>query len=215
MMTKTAACAALALVLVYGIAEGVWTNRWQRSGTRERAAARLASVPLAVGDWQGEAQAENPRLLRILEIDGLLDRRYVRQPGGESVRVLIVCGPPGPVAVHPPEVCFAGVGYQPAGDRSRTSVPGMPAAADFWAVPMQKVDGVLTERLKVLYAWGDSGDWVAADNPRWQFARSPVLFKLYVIHRPGAEEASGDDPAARFLEQFLPALHRSLFASAE
>ncbi len=213
MVSKIAVLMALPLVLAYGIAEGIWTNRWQRSSDLERAAARLASVPLVVGDWQGEDLEMDARVAQKVEIDSYLQRRYVHQGSGEAVTVLIVCGRPGPISLHPPEVCYAGLGYFPVAGRTRTAVAAAPAKADFWDLTVQRPDAFLKDRLRILYAWGTTGDWVAADNPRWQFARTPVLYKLYVVRHLPAEEKSGEDPAVRFLEQFLPELHRCLFGT--
>jgi hypothetical protein len=211
MLNKMAIFSALPLVLAYGIGEGLWTQRWQHSAEREWAAARLAAVPLEVGDWKGEEVEMPERMLQKAEIEGYLNRRYVA--GSEAVTVMVVCGKPGPISVHPPEICYAGQGYHAMGQKTHTTVPTPSGKADFWTLNVQK-PGVVADRMQILYAWGSTGDWVASNNPRWQFARTPVLFKMYVIRRPSAEDKPGDDPAVRFLGQFLPELNRALFDAA-
>src|SRR4051812_29210625 len=117
--------AALLLVVTFGVAEGLWTDRWGPSGDTALAAARLAQVPPTVGEWDSQDQEMNPRAVATAELSGYLMRRYVHRRTGEVLSVLLVCGRPGPVSVHPPEVCFGGAGYTLAAPRTPQEVSGM------------------------------------------------------------------------------------------
>src|SRR5690348_14337503 len=103
------AVAAVVLVVACGVVHGFWTGRW--SGiTNTDVAAHLAQVPLDVGDWQGHDLEADARLK-----DGMaavLYRSYVHRQSRETVTVYLVCGRPGPVAVHTPDVCYAASGFE-------------------------------------------------------------------------------------------------------
>ncbi len=202
---------AVPLVVAFGLAEGLWANRWQTSDAPERAAARLAGVPLSVGDWQGEARELGARQAEKAEVTGHLWRRYVNRRTGAAVSVLLVCGRAGPVALHPPEVCYQGAGYRMNAGKARREVPAEGEAAEFWVGQFQK-DGAVPEPLRIYWAWSAGGPWAAPDNPRLAFARQPALYKLYVIQglsRP--DEAAEEGPTPEFLRAFLPQLRSQLF----
>jgi hypothetical protein len=202
---------ALPVIVAYGVAEGLWTNRWHLSNEAELAGGRLARLPLQVGDWEGEAQVLDPEQVAKGEITGYLMRRYVHRPSGAVVSVLFVVGRPGPIAAHPPEVCYGGAGYAQEGEAVREHVDGDPPA-DFWVGHFQK-NSAVPEQLRIAWSWTATGTWVAADNPMAAFAADPVLYKLYVVRQvvgPGA--APAQEPATEFLKVFLPQVREYLFA---
>jgi hypothetical protein len=216
MLRTLPAWTGVTLVVACGLAEGLWSGRWHTSDAPQRAAERLAEVPLAVGDWQGEAKELGAEQAAKAEITGHLSRRYVNRRTGAAVNVLLVCGRAGPVALHPPEVCYQGAGYRLVGDKSRQAVPAeaLPAPAAFWVGQFQK-DGALPAPLRIYWAWNGGGPWEAADNPRVSFARAAALYKLYVIRElPRLDEPPDADPAREFLKDFLPQLQGRLFPAA-
>jgi hypothetical protein len=205
----------LALVVAYGIAEGVWTNRWISSAALERATARLSDVPRVVGAWEGTDDELDPRQVAQAEMSGYVMRRYVHQQTGAALSVMLVCGRAGPTSLHSPQSCYPGIGYQPGAAPQRQAIGGQkPAADDFWVAQFKK-EGPRPEVIRIFWSWNGAGKWQAADSPRLQFARHTALYKLYVIRSLGrADEGLADDPALDFLEQFLPAVERALFAPA-
>jgi hypothetical protein len=207
--------AVAALLALAGLVQGLWTGRWHTSHALEGALARLDAVPLTVGDWQGRALETDEEQRVQAGAAGCLHRRYEDRRTGEVVSILLVCGRPGPVSVHPPDVCFRGAGYEPAAAPARAEVPADAPAppATFWAAEFVKRDTGLPRRLRVYWAWGADGTWDAPANPRLAFARFPVLYKLYVYREapPGAEGRPGDDPCLAFMRQLLPALQQTLF----
>src|SRR5262245_13740506 len=101
-----------------GAAAGLWTGRWGSTQALREAAARLDRVPLTLGDaWDGHPGELSDREIRIAELEGYLQRRYVHRRTGNIVSVLLVCGRPGPISVHVPEVCYAGAGFEATGPR--------------------------------------------------------------------------------------------------
>src|SRR4051794_25685739 len=87
----------LTVVVLSGIVHGLWTDRWVPGEEPERAAARLADVPLTLGDWDGRAGQLDARHVEVAELSGYLLREYVHRRTGNVVSVLLVCGRPGPV----------------------------------------------------------------------------------------------------------------------
>ncbi len=209
---------ALSLVVAFGVLEGLWTDRWGTARDPGVAAARLADIPLGVGDWQGEALEMDAQEFAKAEISGYAMRRYVNQSTGASLTVLLVCGRPGPVSLHPPDVCYSGAGYDLVGEPVLQSVEVGPGGktASFRTAPFVKTAAPVPEPLRILWSWSASGTWSAEDNPRLSFARAPVLYKLYVIRSlQSTDEPLDKDPALGFLQEFLPQVESYLFPSVE
>jgi hypothetical protein len=205
---------AVMLVVAYGIAEGMWTNRWIRSAALEQATARLSQVPRVIGDWEGTDHELDPRQVAQAEMSGYVLRQYVHKSTGASVRVMLVCGRAGPTSLHSPQACYPGIGYRPTAEPKRQGF-GAGKKDDFWVAQFQK-EGTSPETLRIFWSWNGAGKWHAADSPRVHFARHAALYKLYVIRSLArGDEGLNDDPAAEFLNQFLPVAQRALFASAE
>ncbi len=196
----------------YGVAEGLWSDRWVTSPELTEAQDRLSSLPLVVGPWKGSDEELDARQIRIGELKAHLFRRYVHETNGESMTVLAVCGRPGPISVHSPQVCFGGSGFTPKGDRVRHKVEaaGLSKQATFWSERYEK-KGALPEYLQIYYGWNDSTGWQAVDNPRLKFAPARALYKLYVVRRlTQPDEAPENNPVPAFLQLLVPQLDECL-----
>jgi hypothetical protein len=208
---------AVVLLCAYGVAEGLWAGRWLPASEADAPASRLAALPLSVGEWDGQAQELDARQLRVGSIRGYVMRQYVHRRTGETISVLIVCGRPGPIAVHSPEVCYGGAGYEQVAAKQPHSVraDALPEPADFWSATFQKTGAARPDQMRILWSWNATGKWTAAENPRFQFARHPALYKLYVTRRlAGADEPLDNDPAVEFLRLFLPQAQQALFGAS-
>src|SRR5262245_3153551 len=104
--------AAITVVLSSGVAQGIWAHRWIPSRGIEVAVSRLDNVPKVIGDWEGEDEELDGRQVEVGEIAGHISRRYRNRLDGSVVTLLLMCGRPGPIAVHSPEICYAGSGYE-------------------------------------------------------------------------------------------------------
>src|SRR6202158_5618529 len=102
--------AALVAVMASGVVHGLMTDRWQVSLEPAERAARLELVPFALGDWVG--QDIETDLRQVGPVAGFLHRRYLNRQTGIGVTVFIVCGRPGPVCIHTPDVCYRASGYE-------------------------------------------------------------------------------------------------------
>jgi hypothetical protein len=203
---------AIVLLAVAGGVHGMWTGRWVGGAERAEATQRLAAVPLHIGDWDGEDHEMEERARTVAGIDGYLMRHYTRRSTKESVSVLLVCGPPGPVSVHTPEVCYGGAGFTLTAPPARTdlALAGVPQAP-FRTALFRKEGVAAPEQLRIFWSWYTGSRWATPDRPRWTFARCRYLYKLYVINpTPAADGPVEQDSAARFLRLLLPELEKDL-----
>lgn len=197
-------------VLVTGVVHGLWTDRWQTSNACASAAERMHELPLELGEWTGEA-VEFERG-RGNPVAGTLYRRYTNRDG-VMVQVFMVCGRPGPIAVHTPDVCYAANGYA-VGSKEKFTVPKelAPAGGTFLTSELRKTRASEQTNLRAFWAWNAAGGWEAPEEPRLAFAGKPVLVKLYVIREmssPG--EPLAKDPCLDLMRHLLPALEKTLF----
>lgn len=203
------ALAMLLLVVVSGLAHGLWTNRWAVSGSLEEALARLDRVPVAIGDWEGTNFELDQRQLEIGQIDGYLARRYRNRQDGREVTVLLVCGLPGPIAVHTPDICYAGAGYTPMAPPVSELVPTdsfpFQEPAGFKTAEFRKEGAIFPESLRIYWSWSDGELWEAPDHPRPRFMTSRILYKIYVINeQPDEDRVQAGEICKAFIRVFLP-----------
>jgi hypothetical protein len=117
------------------------------------------------------------------------------------------------MAVHPPDVCYPGAGFESAGAAFKYPIPGLPGT-EFWAYKFQEAKAPVPVHLRLLYSHSADRIWKAADNPRVTYARVPVLFKMYVsrmLAKP--EEPLQDDPSIEFIRALHPELQKTLFST--
>jgi hypothetical protein len=203
--------AAAAVLIASAVAHGVLSNRWGPPKDLRVACDRLSTVPEVIGDWESRPMEVDPRQLEVAEAVGHLGRLYVNRRTGDEVSVLILCGRPGPIALHPPTVCYRGAGYSvvsPPEDFAVDSPAGRVGSLQTVRVTR---DGPNPEPLRVFWGWSRGGPFGIPANPRMTYAGAPFLYKVYVVRRlPRAEEPLQGDPAADFVRELLPVLNAHL-----
>src|SRR4051794_39829223 len=107
---------AFALLLATGVAHGLRTERWSPSPALQEAVARVPHVPRAFGDWQGEDVEGDAESFGQTGARGWGVRNYVNRRDGSRVQAILMCGRPGRMSVHTPEVCYRGAGYEMLAD---------------------------------------------------------------------------------------------------
>ncbi len=209
---------ATGTLLAYGYAEGVWAGRWQPSDASRRAAERLKDVPLVIGSWASEEGEFDDRQLALAELDGVLYRVYTDRTTGQSVQLLVVCGRPGPVSVHTPDVCYRGLGYSTTLPPARQILTQDDEGRELtcWAADFQKPTPGGKEFLRIAWTWLGDGQWRAADQPRFEYAREPYLFKAYLLHPVmSARSDWTDDAIPSLAKELMPVLTRTLGSGPE
>lgn len=195
------------LIISGGVAHGYLDSRWKNREVAKADAEILQNIPLNVGNWELISDTElEGAAQRILQCYGSLLREYMNTTTGDRVKVFVVCGPRGPIAVHTPEVCYSSAGTEPAGDRVAMPILSDGESQSLWRVKFREQSSTAPPSLEIWYGWSDGGPWKAASLPRVWLTDS--LYKIQVAGppaRPG-EELS---PAEDFLRAFLPSLQEA------
>ncbi len=133
--------------------------------------------------------------------------------------MMLLAGPTGPIAVHPPTACYRGLGYTLAAEPATMSVPRNQANSNraasrdrFQVAEFIPPPHSMSPRVRVAWAWSNDGRWSAPEHPRVAFAGRPALFKLYVTTDASSTHDDAESTIDRFLEQALPELRNRLFA---
>lgn len=198
------------VLLGSGVVTGLWTDRWTVSAAVEDSAARVATVPTKIGDWEGQDFELDPRQLVVAEVSGHVARKYVNRRTGREVNLVLLCGRSGPLSVHQPDVCYVGAGYTLAAPPEKWATAARGESYDFWVARFTR-SGSEAAPLRVFWAWSGTGDWRAADYPRLAFGRRPSLYKIYVNQRMTRPDEPIDESAGReFIQALLPELRRCL-----
>lgn len=203
-----------AIVISSGFAAGKVANRWSEPAELNEVAKALATLPETCGAWRLLSETEiDPEIIEMLACSGYVNRSYRRQGAHETVHVAIVVGPPGRIAVHTPEICYASQGFhleQPPVRRSFELPDGTRGEFTHTSFLPDALGPEAEPRLIAYHAFSDGGAWQAPEHPRFAFGGRPYLMKLQLAGRTKAESAQSlSDPCRDFLEAFLPALKRA------
>lgn len=213
-LSLTPLITCLALVLIGGVVNGIQTNRWTVNSDITEAAARLEHVPTTFGDWEGQDLHMDEEQLKRAGAAGHVQRTYRNRVTGDQVILTLLCGQRGPLALHPPTVCFIGAGWNLEQQPKRHTLTDGDETplGDFQVTIFRRESTTSSVRMRTCWAWNATGNWQAPDSPRFAFAKSAHLYKIYVSSQLPARDASSseplftDSPSSRFLRAFLPVL---------
>ena len=133
----------------------------------------------------------------MLECAGHVTRRYQNKTTGDNITLTIIVGPPGPTAVHTPEICYSSRSYSIKENRKRVNLDSAQSGPNpLWQATFRS-NRIATDILHAYYAWSTGESWQASKNPRYQFGGLPLLYKIQIA---GTVEADGKDPGKQFLE---------------
>ncbi len=179
MMKPLTFASVLALVVCGALVHGSVTQRWNMISPDTAQTDRLHAVEVRFEGWQPEkVDTEMP----VNERSIATSRRYM-SPDNRTAMISFISGISGSVTTHTPDVCYPGSGYKTLrGPRKETfDLPRGPATV--YVADFEKKTQTKQDRVRVRWAWTTAGEWVAPDNPRWQFAgqlRAPTLYKVYI-----------------------------------
>jgi hypothetical protein len=200
---------AVVVVIAVGIVQGTWTDRWGVGEKVERAVRALDQVPAEVGDWVSEELEPVGR--EKLGLAGSVYRRYTNRKTGDTIAIGLVCGRPGPVAIHTPDVCYGASGFK-VGKRIEYTLKGADMKGEepprFYSADMTKTKGVELHHQRLFWTWHADGRWMVDENPRKRFSNQPVLYKFYIARELTASVPVEQDPCVEFLRQLLPELQK-------
>ncbi|MGE3822456.1 MAG: exosortase-associated EpsI family protein, partial [Isosphaeraceae bacterium] len=159
--------ASVAMAVAAGWVHGRWTGRWDAPVELAEAATRLEQVPREFRGWVGVDAPLDPRQVEAGHVAGLLSRTYRSPKDGVGVTALLVCGRPGPISLHTPDVCYTASGFESRGDPERVTLSDADGSpAHFWKGRFGKRHVLSTESRLILWSWTTDGRWNAPDHPR-------------------------------------------------
>jgi hypothetical protein len=132
-------------------------------------------------------------------------RTYQHDKTGQVVNLALLAGPPGPISVHRPEICYSARNYvqdaEPTVVRPRSRPEG--DSDSFWKIVFRPQELTPT-KLHVYYGWSDGTQWSADENPRVRYGGRPFLYKIQLAStEPLVCGASTRDSCEDFLYHLL------------
>lgn len=214
----TVPLAAAILIAASGILHALQTDAWGREERLQASAQRLVKVPLQIKGWNGDSLEFDPRQLKVAQAAGAFSRTYTSTDGTTSLNVMMLTGPSGPIAVHPPTVCFTAAGYTQVTSQRRVNVSDASGRTlgSFWTADFEwRKENGLTNRIRTYWGWSNDGRWQAPEYPRYEFAGSRILHKLYVTRQLSeqSQEIAESEPIDSFLRDFVPAVNEVVFTA--
>lgn len=210
-----APASAVILILIGGVIFGLQTNRWTFAEDVQQAAALLEDVPKTLGDWESKDITIPERQLKIAGAVGYVYREYRNRTDGRRVYVMLLCGSHGPISLHPPTVCFTGAGWKPKGmKRSTVKTRQGDELGRFQVGTFLRVRPTAAQQMITYWAWNANGQWDCPERPRFAYAGSPHLYKLYVSTIASVSNADDklaeqqSEVCADFMRRLLPALKK-------
>ena len=203
-MLKAPTLVVIAILIVgAALVHGAVTQRWAVFAPDPAQTDRLHALEVRFQDWQPTAV---PTEMPTNERSIATARSYQSKSSGHSAVVTLISGIPGSVSTHTPDVCYVGSGYRILRGPMKENIdlPGG-GTATVYVADFEKKTATKSDRVRVRWAWSTNGEWIAPENPRWQFAKQlnsvPVLYKLYVatpLPEPeGEEKVHEDDPLTK------------------
>ncbi len=219
----------LAVVLATGVAHGLFVSRWTTSNGMQIAADGLKNLPMQFGDWTATALELEESARKQTGTVGWYNVQLVNDKTGIKANVMLLCGQTRPLSVHPPTVCFLGMGLEIVGKESRVNMrspDGNKSWGSFKWVDFKPTGETRIQALRTYWAWSRDGEtWESPDLPRFSFSGAPYLYKIYVTRQiaatdepnrdprvgtrtAGSQDANDSELCETVLREFLPELHK-------
>lgn len=158
--------------------------------------------PDAFGSWMLQQPLElTDDEIQMLGAARYWRRQYQCQRTQQSVVATLAAGPPGRIAAHSPEICYAAHDYQSISTARTIRVDGVEGR--FWVHRFRpRTAGQPT--LTVAYAWHDGHCWRAPRSPRWELVGTAQICRLQVsCQHPDWDTGDAAAALTDFLQQAL------------
>ena len=113
---------AMVMIVLGGVLYGHYSQRWGPPADLVAAGIQLTEMPRQIGPWNMAEELPINAALEMLECTGTSVAATFMRIDGRSLTVAILVGPPGPIAVHTPEICFSSRAYEIQGRRSAVAM---------------------------------------------------------------------------------------------
>jgi hypothetical protein len=205
---------ACLLLLGAGAAEWLWSGQKASAEVLNQTNQRLAAIPLTVGGWTGTDLPFDKAQLEQAEAGAYLSRVYRNAATNHVVTVLLLAGHSQAIGAHNPNVCFGNSGFERSSSEVKLPITSYDGQTDTVWTARFETQELPVRKQQLSWGYSTGSVWNAADNPRFEYARQPLLYKLYVA-RPlsGNQAGNDDDPSKEFLAAFLPVVRTALTGS--
>ncbi|MCY2966579.1 MAG: hypothetical protein NT069_23610 [Planctomycetota bacterium] len=162
------------------------------------AAKELDNLPLQFSGWKAEVVELGESERKQTGTVGWYNVGLRNDKTGAQASIMLLCGQTRPLSVHPPTVCFQGMGLEVAGKEQRVQVgspDGETSWGSFMTADFRPTGEKSAHALRTYWAWSRDGKtWEAPELPRFNFSGAPYLYKIYVSRQIAASElnASGE-----------------------
>ncbi|MBX3438095.1 MAG: hypothetical protein KF861_11435 [Planctomycetaceae bacterium] len=209
---------AVVIAALSGWAHGLVIDRWGTPDDLKRVAEQVEKLDVNIEGWtHGGDLGIRDQVRKAAGAEGYFSRNYTHDATGTTVQVTVLCGRPGPISLHTPDVCFVNAGMVQQADPTPTVLTRESTGGDVDDVPARfyvtryaPPPSHPGPMIKTLWAWSNDGQsWSIPENPRLHFSREPYLYRLYFTtpqapfnpSETDEEEAKG--PVDDFLPEFL------------
>ena len=200
--------AIVILLGLFGFADGRFTDSAESDRELRQISDVLSDLPLRCDQWIAEPLEMNSDELQIAEASSAILRRYTNK-SGDACTVLLLCGRPGPISVHPPTACYKARGYRLINEPCLISPIEVTETAN--VAEFRNPAGFSDDRVGILWTWIADESCSAPENPRLAFADERALLKLYVTWDRAGDPRKLDDSIPReFFTSFMTVLKRHL-----
>ncbi len=187
------------------------------SPVKPESPARVASIPLQLGDWVGQDVPLDKRTYQMLETQDILYRRYRSDSERSPVDLSIVLSRGNRKAFHPPEVCYVGSGYHL--DRRPHEFLEIPSMAGGSRVPFNSLRvGYGQDQELVLFCYAAGSDLTPSYYLQqlkiiWaQLSGRPAMAALIRFSTPVGQETEGQAMVRlrQFVQTHLPIVLKTI-----
>jgi hypothetical protein len=210
--------AAVAVMLGAALLQGNWSERWGDYPELKTFGERMQKVPMDIGDWHGERQADlDERTMNAAGAVASLNCRFTHRITNQWVDVNIVCGRMVDVFAHTPDRCYPAVGFSTKDDPVKQTVDyGVKGGtkAEFWTASYYKSDQREPQTIRIFWDWSVDGIWETPDTPKLKYAGQHAVFKLY-LHNLEMSRSVAENPSVDFAKVLLPELTKAFFPNSE
>lgn len=211
---------AVVAIVALTIVEGSMSARWGDNRLSAYCAVLLDDVPTQIGQWVGEDGDVDEVVQMTAGARGFVSRTYRNETTGEVVGVWLIVGHARDTARHTPDVCYGGSGFKPDEEgitKHHQTFDGV-GDASFWTAEFVRQSGLGEQHERVFWAWfkpqsgsGESVEWIAPDNVRYEIGAAPALYKLYFTTTGSkASDADAESVCMEFAKEFLPVVAEKL-----
>ncbi len=202
-VAKIVIVSAVALTAVPAYVHGRYRNRWTEPVQMAALARKSREIPDHLGQWDliGQGKPLPDAVREALELRGSVHKIYRHRQSGQTVALLVLVGPAGPLVRHPAEICYGARANQLL-DSETIQIGTHTALHRLKQLHFQSRAG-RRESFLVAYAFGCGGRWDVPASPRMAYSGQPALMKLQVVSDVDEDRI---DQQRRELRAFLQAV---------